>query len=264
MSARICVLTGCLDNYLPLAETTIFKNKARYCRRHGYDLYLCRATQPPYDNQKSHAAGFSWTRLAQMLLLVQLGCYDWVYCVGCDTMITNLSLRLEDIIARAGLPLKECPAVRSKLPPGVPARVLHHWPAPKYQPDGRTHVIFACDRASVVQADSFLIRGTPQGAAYLEDILDQYQVFKTAPWVEQQAMMDLREKHTAIMRIVPQWVCNSYDYGLYAHLGPYYDGLDCYGERGQWSPGDFLVHWPSTSLAMRLRLAKKYDSEVIG
>lgn len=263
MSQSICLLTGCLDNYLPLAQTTIFKNKANYCDLYGYRLALCREVSPQYANAQSHASGFSWSRLELMHRIVRSGQHDWVYCVGCDTMITNFLIGLEDIIAYAGSPRALLPQPM-ELPPGVPRPIAHLASALRYRPDGRAHVVFAADRGSVVQADSFLVRGSPQGAAYLEDILAQYEIYQTEPWVEQQAMMDLRTKHAAITVIVPQCALNSYDYGLFADRGPWYsEGVDCYGERGQWQPGDFLIHWPSTPFEMRLRLARKYDAEAI-
>ncbi len=261
---KIAVLTGCLPNYNELAKTTVFLNKGGYCRRHDYTLELCEDIVPGYRNGASHAQGYSWSRLSMMMRLVESRAFDWVYCVGCDTMITNQMVPLEMLIAYAGRPKKSLPSITAPLPPGVPLPIAPKPVQAQYKPDGGAHVIFACDRASVVQADSFFVRGTPLGAAYLRDILDQYPTYKTENWVEQQAMADLRHRHAAITCIVPQWVMNSYDYGLYAHIGPYYDeGLDCYGHRGQWMPGDFLIHWPATSLEMRLRLAKKYDSEVI-
>lgn len=264
MSARFCVLSGCLENYQPLAATTIAKNKADYCRLYGYDLKLCREVSAPYRNGASHAQGFSWSRLAMMLSLVQSAAYDWVYCVGCDTMITNYAIGLGDLVAYAGNPGKTLPRVVIKMPPGVPAPVTTRWPRAKYRPDGQTHVIFPADRGSYVQADSFLVRCSAIGAAYLQDILDQYPVYKTHAWVEQQAMMDLRQKHAAITRIVPQCAMNSYDYWLFADRGSFYtEGIDCYGQRGQWQTGDFLIHWPSTPFEMRLRLARKYDAEVL-
>lgn len=259
-----CLLTGCLPNYDCLAAFTITANKLPYCHLHGYRLELCGQVSPPYRNGKSHASGYSWSRLARMLELVESGRYEWVYCVGCDTMITNFWIGLEDLVDYAGKPNGALPQITHSLPPGVPREIpFTDRPLP-YEPDGRTHVIFACDRASVVQADSFLVRGSTQGAAYLRDILATYPVYQTQPWVEQQAMADLRHRHAAITRIVPQGAMNSYDYSLYQARGPYYHlGVDCYGNRGQWKPGDFLIHWPSTPLSQRLELAQQYSREVI-
>lgn len=258
------MLTGCLPNYDLLGDLTIKQDKAPYCNLYGYTLKLCREVSPPYQNPRSHAQGYSWSRLAVMLQLVESGDFDWVYCVGCDTVITNHLIGLEDLIATAGRPGKRLPAVVMRLPPGVPAAIQLAHNGSEYKPDGEAHVIFAADRASVVQADSFFIRGSRQGAAYLRDVLSRYPVYQTEPWVEQQAMADLRHRHAAITCIVPQCVMNSYDYALYDHFGPYYRaGLDCYGKRGQWQPGDFLIHWPSTPLDKRLELARHYMKESI-
>lgn len=260
----ICVLTGCLPNYNELAAITIYDNKAKYCARFGYALEVFTKILPQYDNRASHANGYSWSRLARMLELVKSGEFSWVYCVGCDTMITNFWIGLEDIIRQCGTPNPKLPDAKFRLPPGAPGPVVTTWKKPTYQPDGQTHIIFACDRASLVQADSFLIRASEVGCSYLQDILDQYPIYCTQPWVEQQAMSDLRHKHGEVMRIVPQCWLNSYNYRLFDHLGPYYkEGKDCYGNRGEWVAGDFLIHWPSTSLEMRLALSKVYQNGVV-
>ena len=264
MKARFAMLTGCLGNYRDLAAITIDRNKADYCNLYGYELVQCREITKPFQNGASHAQGYSWSRLAMMHRLVASRAYEWVYCVGCDTMITNYAIGLSDLVAYAGTPRPALPKLDRDLPPGVPGRIIHKWPPPDYRADGRTHVIFAADRGSVVQADSFFVRCSPQGEGYLADILDKYSVYQTQPWVEQQAMMDLKDKHAAITRIVPQHIMNSYDYRLFFDRGSYYHGgHDCYGERGQWLPGDFLIHWPSTPLAKRIELAHEYDKEVI-
>lgn len=261
---KIAVLSGYLDNYRELGKHTVDRNKGDYCKAHGYDLHLTRRVRPEHANPASHASGFSWSRLADMLDLVESENYEWVYCVGCDTLTTNYLMSLEWIIERVGPPRQKLPIIVDGMPPGVPLVVTKSWEPTRYHPDGKTHVIFSCDRGSVVQADSFLVRGSKLGAAYLGDILSRYDAYKTQPWVEQQAMMDLRQRHASIMRIVPQHWMNSYDYSLYRHLGRWYQhGNDCYGNRGQWHKGDFLIHWPATSLAQRLELASKYLPEVI-
>lgn len=259
---KIGVISGCLDNYRGLSAITIDRNKADYCKRNGYDLILETGVSEPFRNPNSHAQGFSWSRLARMRALAVGGEYDWLYCVGCDTMITNFRFRLEYVIDACGRP--RMPRTELPLPPAAPGPVVTKYDPPYYSPDGMAHVIFPSDRGSRVQADSFFVRCDPIGVAYLDDILSHYGIYATHCWVEQQAMIDLRFKHAAITHIVPQHWINSYDYKLVYHLGPeYHQGLDCYGERGQWAPGDFLVHWPGQPLELRLELAKDYQSVVL-
>ncbi len=249
---KFCVLTGHLPNYAALAAQTIYRNKASYCYKHGYDLKVIRAIPKEFFTPGTHANGFSWGRLALMLRLVESGAYEWVWCVGCDTMITNMDVKLETLVKAK--PIGTFPEM-FPIPPFAPRTVMKDWIAPKYKADGRAHVVFCGDRGAPLQADSFLVRGSPQGAAYLRDILDQWRIYQRHVWVENQAMIDLRFKHAAITALLPQHRMNSFEYKLFHHMGPWYkDGLDCYGNRGDWKPGDFLVHWPATSLAKRLEL----------
>lgn len=223
------VLTGHQDVYAPLAAQTIYRNKAQYCLQHGYDLRVLRSVRPEFADSKAHAGGFSWSRLAEMLDLVESGLYRWVWCVGADTLITNSRLTLEALTG-----------------------------------DTDKHLLICGERVAPIQADSFLVRGTSEGAAYLRDILDSRKVYAQHPWVENQAMIDRREQHAAITEIVPQWRLNSYDYSQFYHIGDQYrSGLDCYGNRGQWIKGDFLIHWAGISMAARLDLANRYEGLVV-
>lgn len=225
------VLTGHQDVYVPLAVQTIYRNKAQYCLHYGYDLRVLRSVRPEFKDDKAHAGGFSWSRLAEMLDLVESGLYEWVWCVGADTLTTNFNIKLEGFTT-----------------PSNP----------------RKHLLICGERIAPIQADSFLVRGSPEGAAYLRDILSSRSTYARHPWVENQAMIDRREQHAAITEIVPQWRLNSYDYSQFYHVGDQYrSGLDCYGNRGQWVQGDFLIHWAGISMAARLDLANRYQGLVV-
>lgn len=226
---RICVLTGCLPNYDALALYTVHLNKRPYCERYGYGLELVKSVRPKFQDPQSHAGGFSWSRLERMAELVESGNWDWVWCVGCDTLITNMRLRLEELI------------------------------------EGTTkHLLICGERVAPLQADSFLVRSSPEGSGWLRDILDQYPAYRHHPWVENQTMIDRKDRHAAITQIVPQHRLNSYDYRRFYYLGDQYrDGTDCYGNRGQWQPGDFLIHWPAASLDERLRFVADYMPQII-
>lgn len=225
----ICVLTGCLPNYNALALYTIHLNKQPYCQRHGYDLELVTNVRPNFQDPKSHAGGFSWSRLERMWEMVASGSWEWVWCVGCDTLITNMRLPLEDL-------------TRST----------------------QKHILICGERVAPLQADSFLVRGSPEGASWLRDLLDQYPAYCRDPWVENQTMIDRRDRYAAITEIVPQYRLNAYDYRRFYYLGDKYrDGTDCYGNRGQWQPGDFLIHWPAATLDERLAFVAEYMPQIV-
>lgn len=226
---RIACLTGCLPNYDSLGLYTISINKSEYCKRHGYAIEVVRSIRKRFQDPGTHAGGFSWSRLEHMRDMLEAGQYDWVWCVGCDTLVTNMQLGMESLI------------------------------------DGTTKdVLISGERVAPLQADSFLVKSSTKGIQWLNDLLGQYENYRYHPWVENQTMIDMKPKHESIIQIVPQWRLNSYDYSRFYHLGKQYrDGTDCYGNRGQWQPGDFLIHWPAATLEDRLGFLDYYSQQIV-
>lgn len=264
---KIAVLAGHLREYAPLAAHTLYRNRAQYCLRHSYDLRILRGVHAEFQDPKTHANGFSWARLKEMLRLVESGVYEWVWCVGADTLVTNFGVTLESIIAMASTPGAEDSLL--PLPPAIaeisaPPPVIK-WVAPLgHQWKGKKHLLICGERVAPMQADSFLVKCSPEGAAYLRDILRHYPSYKHHPWVENQTMIDLREKYAAITFMVPQHVMNAYDYRRFEGIHPCYkDGTDCFGNRGQWQKGDFLVHWPAATLEQRMKWLAEYSTQIV-
>lgn len=264
---RIAVLNGFLKEYADLALYTIKINKAQYCKRHGYHLETITSVRKHFQDPQSHARGFSWSRLEHMADMVESGDWDWVWCVGADTLVTNFTIKLEEIIALAMTPqaekirLPKCPDYPNSPAPG---KVID-WKAPKNHVwHGKKHLLICGEHVTPMQADSFLVRGSQEGSAYLRDILAHYEHYKHHVWVENQAMIDLRDKHAAITYMVPQWRMNSVDYRRWTWLRPTYKyGTDCFGNRGQWKEGDFLIHWPAASMEERMYWLNEYSQKIV-
>ncbi len=210
------------EEYAELAKITIYGNKAEYAKKWGYDLKVDTAPRPEYNVPTGHSGGLSWNRVATLLELAKSGAYDWLYAVGCDTLITNFNIQLEGFIL-------DTP-----------------W----------AHFIIAVDCYNF-NADSFLVRCSPEGIAYLEAILSHFEEYKLHPWVEQEVMIKLLPDFRRIICILPQRRLNSYDYSLYSEPA-HQLAFDCLGNSGQWLPGDFLIHWPSQTVPKRLELCQKY------
>lgn len=265
---RIAVLTGIADEYYaPLALHTICENKAEYCRRHGYHLEVIYGVREKFRDGRTHAGGFSWSRLEHLAEMVEAAKHEWVWTVGADTLITNLTLPLEEIIAMAETPAAET-APFPKCPPfpnsPAPPKVIEWKAPPKHRWTGRKHLLICGERVTSMQADSFLVRCSPEGSAWVRDMLAHYELYKHHSWVENQTMIDLRDKWAAITFMVPQWRLNSVDYSRWYWLRPQYrDGTDCYGNRGQWRKGDFMIHWPAASMPERFRFLAQYQPQIV-
>jgi hypothetical protein len=223
---KIAVVQGHMENYAELAKLTTYGNKAEYCARHGYDLHV------KTDNfTMASVHPVTWDRLRFMFNLLKTGKYDWIWTVGTDTLVTNMTVKLETLI------------------------------------DPAFHFVISCEWCSPMQADSFLTRCSPEGSTYIEYILSKFGEFKAHPWVEQAAMLECKDRFKDIIKILPQRAMNSYDYKLYMEMYPdtekVKEGTDYFGQSGQWQPGDFLIHWPGLKLHHRLQLVEEYTPKIV-
>lgn len=148
--------------------------------------------------------------------------YEWIWWTGTDTLVTNFNVKIEDRI------------------------------------DNNYHFIIATD-CNGINADSFLVRNSPEGRAYIDFIWDNHEEYEQDGWKEQRCIISNLEKFKDIIKIVPQRDLNAYNYALYPHCQPY-DKSENYG---QWQPGDWLIHWPGIDLFRRLQLASFYMQHVV-
>lgn len=263
---NFCVLAGHLSNYAPMAARTIYQNRGQYCFRYGYDLRVCRASLPEFQVNGAHVGGYSYSRLKMLLRMAESSAYEWIWCVGCDTLVTNFNIKLEDIIADSQTEeAKHKPFPKFRSPPSIAPAPITYWRKPNNHPDkGQKHVILCGEAGSPTQADSFLVRCSPEGIDWLRSMLCTYHDYRNSQWVENQAMNDYLLKYAAIIHIIPQHRLNAYDYSVFHSLGDIWKlGQDCYGNRGQWEPGDFVVHWPAQTYEQRMAHLDRYEPQVI-
>jgi hypothetical protein len=149
---------------------------------------------------------------------------EWFWWTGTDAMITNHTIKIEDKII------------------------------PEYD------LIMATD-CNEINNDSFLIKNSEWGRAYMKSITEVVAKYSNHYFYEQQAMIDsvFLEENKGKIKIVPQRYLNAYQNSLYPHQSKY----DCLGNDGTWQQGDWLIHWPGTSLEKRLELAKVYLDRVV-
>lgn len=151
---------------------------------------------------------------------------DWFWWTGCDTLVTNMTTGLESKV------------------------------------NSNYHFIISTD-CNGINADSFLIRNSPEGRDYIKMIMSKQPDYKDHGWAEQQVIIDTLDNYKNIIKIVPQREINAYNYSLYPECAPPEKQLDKLGFDGNWQQGDLLIHWPGTGLAHRIHLASYYMQQVI-
>lgn len=162
------------DNYKPLADLTWEQNKKEYCERHGY---LGINWNSGFD--QSIPGGFERCRLIRELMIDRPD-VEWVWWTGCDAMITNHTIKIED----------------------------------KIVPD--CDLIIATD-CNEINNDSFLIKNSDWSKNWLKEIRESYPKYKNAIYLEQSAMIDSVPANRDHIKIVPQRHLNAYMNELYPH-----------------------------------------------
>ena len=236
---KIALLNIYTSNIKELAVITVEYNKRKYCEKHGYDHLILK------ENFSLKDLGFE--KMAFIKRTLETGKYDWVFWCGTDTMITNYNIKLEDLIDNPQDPY--CMII---------APDVWDW-----------------------NSDSMLFKNDPRTIKFLDLIISRYDQYidsngkprlndavqrdgcRTA-WAEQAAMIEeckgkmfsheLKPEYQDFVKEVPQKFMNSYLYGLYPT--PFHaEKKDYAGRNGEWSDGDFLMHWPGTRNDVRIKLA---------
>jgi len=148
---------------------------------------------------------------------------EWLLFSECDAMITNLTIRIEDKI------------------------------------DPAYHFIVPVDRLNI-NSGNFLACNSPQGRAYLQMIVDKEPEYATNEWAEQQVIIDSLDEYSDTIKIVPQKYMNSYEQHIYDYCDVRTDIL---GTSGEWTLGDWIVHWPGTYKPARIARANAHNQLII-
>jgi len=226
---KIKIFTLSQDNYKSLRDITS-ANKSEYCEKNDYSF------EERISDFKFSNLGFE--KIYRCLELLENNKCDILYWCGVDTLITNFKIKITDLI-------------------------------------DVEHDFFISTDANNINADSFVIKNTIDSRALFKKIIESYPQYSNDAWAEQQVIIDILAQDDyfkKITKILPQKMINSYDYSLYPasnfrgsseSLTHFRLGQDYYGNDGQWSEGDFLIHWPGTVLPQRILLTKKYIPLII-
>lgn len=153
---------------------------------------------------------------------------EWIWWTGTDSMVTNFNVKVEDkVIAEAD-------------------------------------IVMSADFNFIINCDSILVRNTAASKAWLQSIMDAMPEYHNHQYKEQQFMIDTIDTAEAVISLQPQNHMNSYEYKCYK-VAPwnYQQETDVNGDRGQWEPGDWLVHWPGTQPNERLALVAETKDKII-
>jgi len=148
---------------------------------------------------------------------------DWLLFSECDATITNLTITIDDKI------------------------------------DNDYHFIIPVDRLNL-NAGNFLVRNTVEGRAYLGMIMSHEPEYRTAEWAEQQVIIDTIGEYMDTVKIVPQKEMNSYIQEPYDYCDVRRDIL---GNSGEWTAGDWIVHWPGLHKPLRMAQAEKMLTQIV-
>lgn len=96
MESRILVLTLCIGSDYRRKLKECLESKEEYCKRHGYTYVL--AGEEYWDRDRP----ISWSKIGLYSKFIKeaidTGKYDYIWCSDADVYITNMDIRIEDII----------------------------------------------------------------------------------------------------------------------------------------------------------------------
>lgn len=236
---KVVLYTGYTDgergNFTEWADKTT-KNKFEYAEKHGYG-FLSERNYTAYDRP------ISWYKVRKILYLLEE--YDWVMWMDADSLIMNYNIKIEDIIEKQ---VKRQDSVF--LSPEIgPNKEPLECKLPELV---STDYIIAQDNYSPCMG-VFMIRNSEWSKNFFKDIYDQKQIPENLKeqylheglW-ENRGQDYLLYNNPDLMKnikFVPKNTLNSFS-------------ID-------WSPGDFVIHWPATEFERKKRYTDEYLKQVI-
>ena len=209
------------EGYKPLADITWDQNKIPYSQMHGYHCEFEHVANLHY-----HAGQVQKVAFINRMLHDPAN-YEWIWWTGCDLMITNFNVKIEDKI------------------------------------DDKYNMIIATD-CNGFNADSILIKNNEESRAYWKMIADLLPGIHWHWEGEQKLIKDTYPNHKKKIKVVPQREINSYDYSTFPkYQGNYYPPIDYLNTDGNWQQGDWVIQWPGLKLDVRVQLAQHFSQYII-
>ena len=247
------VLVSCHDfKYAPLAEITLYGNKKIYCKKHDYILFEStdlgaswadgRPMSCTLPLPKTHIPG-GWGKIyAMKAAMEKYPQSEWIFNIDADAMITNMTIKIEDIVGKVGAD------------------------------DPKIHIVVPGD-INGINCGVMIVRNSAIGKAFLDTVIAGMPLYRDCNMFENQLIQDLfcgthlqlggcphqggTFWHT-VGKVAPQRVMNSYDYKNHPELKTRYSYNDVLNTDGQWQQGDFVVQWPNMPLDLRISEAVRF------
>ncbi|KAA8908638.1 galactosyl transferase GMA12/MNN10 family-domain-containing protein [Sphaerosporella brunnea] len=180
--------------------------KFGYATKHNYGIKMDLAVP------KGFRAGAVWHKLNMVEYLVRTGDYDWIWWIDYDTVITNTTVKLEDIIAEA----------------------LH---SEKVKSPQDIHMILTAD-CWPLNAGSMLLRSTPLMLEFLSD------VWKCGDTEDDQNRPNEQSCILDVIEAKPFWKSRAM-WIPQTKINAFPSEISCFDKHQKgWTPGDFVVHFP--------------------
>jgi len=200
------------------------KNKSVYARHNGYDLHV--------DFQTRQPKGPVWHKFTMIERLIEADEYEWIWWIDFDTLITNTTVKLENIISQA--------LARTSKPDNIHALLTADcWP---------------------LNTGSMLFRSHPWSSNFLSTVWAYGAAYPKLS--EQDAMRDVLQENVSKEQdhviMVPQYKMNAFP-----------DEIKCWDRAGRgWEYGTFLVHFAGAWAHLKHDdptgyLMRKYEGQII-
>lgn len=226
---KIAIITSHTSELETLAELTWDKNKKLYCEKHGYGGHVIDNIIPSNisDNYQYDALGYLPKSYRGVVYTKVKGIKDilsnYDWVMWCDTDTLITNFNIR---------------IESFL-------------------DNQYHFVIA-KVFNGVNAGVLCVRNSELGKKYIEDMFNYRSYFLH----EQDFIIKTADIYKNTIKYVPQKTFNSFCFSDGLHTDAP-STKDAFGLEGQWTPGDFIMHWPGTNTEQRLSLAKKYLNKVI-
>ncbi|KAJ5991326.1 hypothetical protein N7522_011533 [Penicillium canescens] len=212
------------QTYIHLA----LRNKDHYARLHGYDLFI--------DYESYSTRGTTWLKFDMVERVINAGQHDWIWYMDFDTLITNHSMSLTNLI--------------------------YEYLAKAPMPD--TIDFLVTDDCNGLNDGSFIVRSSSRSIQFLNAIraIHDREKEQSGRSLGDQDSMEAFLKSNApltqhAMRI-PQWTINAFP-----------EEIGCYDtHKKKWEKGMFVVHFAGAWAHIAGEdptghLMRKYEPEIL-